>query len=117
MLVFKEFSFDAAHYLPHLPDGHKCRGLHGHTYRLKVFVAGEMNDSLGWVLDFAELKKIILPLIDLVDHKLINEVEGLDNPTCEVLTRWFWNKIKPVLPQLHKIELYETLTSGAVYSE
>lgn len=116
MLVFKEFSFDAAHYLPNLPEGHKCRGLHGHTYRLKVSVRGEIDLDNGWVIDFADLKKAVLPIIDMVDHKLLNEIDGLDNPTCEIVAIWLWNKLKPGIPGLSSIELYETPTSGVVYN-
>lgn len=116
MLVFKEFSFDAAHYLPNLPEGHKCRGLHGHTYRLKVSVTGEIDVANGWVIDFADLKKAVLAIIDMVDHKLLNEIAGLENPTCEIVAVWLWNKLKPVIPGLSSIELYETPTSGVVYN-
>jgi 6-pyruvoyltetrahydropterin/6-carboxytetrahydropterin synthase len=113
--VFKEFNFDAAHYLPNLPHDHKCRGLHGHSYKLKVVVQGEPDVANGWVLDFADLKHTVLPVISQLDHKLLNEVEGLSNPTCEVLAGWLWNRLKPVLPLLHAIELCETPTSGVIY--
>lgn len=115
MIIFKQFTFDAAHFLPHVPDGHKCKNIHGHTYKLTVFFKDELHEHLGWVCDFADVKKIIKPVIELVDHKLINQLPGLENPTCEVLTIWFWKQIKPLLPTLHKIELYETPTSGAIY--
>lgn len=113
--VFKEFSFDAAHYLPNLPDDHKCRGLHGHTYRVKISIEGELDIINGWVMDFSQLKKQILPVIGQLDHKLLNEIEGLGNPTCEIVAVWLWNKLKPELPQLSSIELYETPSSGVIY--
>src|ERR1043165_5475765 len=110
MLIFKELTFDAAHYLPQLPDEHKCKALHGHTYRLKIWLQGKPND-LGWIMDFAEIKQKLQPVMKLVDHKVLNNVEGLNNPTCELTAVWLWQKLKPVLPMLSKIELHETPTS------
>ena len=115
MKIFKSFTFDSAHFLPNVPDGHKCKAVHGHTYRLTVFLEGELDENLQWVLDFSELKKVMNPILDSVDHKLLNEIEGLENPTCEVITMWLWHKIKAKMPLLTKVELYETPTSGAVY--
>lgn len=116
MEIYKDFSFDSAHFLPHVPDGHKCKNMHGHTYKLRVFIKGQRDPHLGWIMDFKELKDIINPLIDQLDHKLINEVEGLENPTAENITVWIWDHIKPLLSNLSKIELYETPTTGVIYS-
>lgn len=115
MKIFKEFTFDAAHYLPNVPDGHKCKNMHGHTYHLKVFIEGELDEKLGWVIDFSDLKKHINPIIDRLDHHTLNEIPGLENPTCELMTVWLWNQIKPNIPLLSRIELNETPTSGAIY--
>ena len=115
MNIFKKFTFDSAHYLPNVPDGHKCKEMHGHTYLLTVFIDGELIDNLDWVIDFAEIKKIINPIITRVDHKLLNDIEGLENPTCENLAIWLWNNIKPELPGLCRIKLGETPESGVVY--
>ncbi|RYG44746.1 MAG: 6-carboxytetrahydropterin synthase QueD [Chitinophagaceae bacterium] len=115
MIVFKQFSFDSAHFLPNVPEGHKCREVHGHTYRMIVHLKGGLDEHLGWVMDFSEMKKVISPIVDSIDHKLLNNVSGLENPTCEMIAIWLWNKIKPAIPSLVKIELHETPTSGAVY--
>lgn len=115
MQVFKQFTFDSAHYLPNVPDGHKCKEIHGHTYHLTVFIEGPLEENLEWVMDFAELKKNIEPVINSIDHKLLNDIHGLENPTCEKIAVWLWNKIKPFIPQLIKIQLNETPTSGVVY--
>ena len=115
MQLFKKFTFDAAHFLPNVPEGHKCREIHGHTYQLTVFLEGTPDANLGWVLDFADLKRAIEPVIQQVDHKFLNQVPGLENPTCEYIAIWLWNQLKPALPLLSKIELYETPTSGVVY--
>lgn len=115
MQIFKQFSFDSAHFLPHVPEGHKCKEIHGHTYRLTVYVTGEPDEQLGWVMDFAVLKNVIEPLIKGIDHTLLNNIPGLENPTCERIAIWLWDNIKPQVPLLSKIELHETLTSGVVY--
>ena len=115
MIIFKNFHFDSAHFLPNVPDEHKCKEIHGHTYRMTLYFEGELDEQFGWVIDFAEIKKVVNPVIKSIDHKLLNDIEGLENPTCEVIAIWLWNKIKPKIPLLIRIELFETLTSGVVY--
>lgn len=115
MVLYKAFTFDSAHFLPNLPDGHACKQLHGHTYHLTVFIEGKIAEEEGWVLDFTVLKKAVEPVIKQVDHKLLNDIEGLHNPTSERLAVWLWDNIKPALPLLKKIELKETPTSGVIY--
>lgn len=116
MEIYKEFAFDAAHFLPHVPPQHKCRAIHGHTYHLRVSIKGAPSENRGWIMDFKQLKDLVTPLIDQLDHKLINKVKGLENPTAENITTWFWNHLKPVLPDLSRIELKETPTTGVIYS-
>lgn len=116
MIIYKQFSFDSAHFLPHVPQGHKCGSLHGHTYSLTVYFEGELDPKFGWLIDFNELKRVISPLIALVDHKLLNDIPGLENPTSEILAEWFWNKIKPELPQLSKLQINETPSTGVIYT-
>ena len=115
MILYKQFSFDSAHLLPNVPEGHKCRELHGHTYHLTVFLEGPINAERGWVMDFTDLRKAVKPVIDLVDHKYLNDIPGLENPTTEMFSVWLWEKIKPLLPELKRIELKETPTSGVIY--
>ena len=115
MLIYKEFTFDSAHKLPNVPDGHKCKNLHGHTYKLTVYLEGEIDEKLGWVMDFNELKQVMKPLLNRMDHHYLNDLPGLENPTSEVLVRWIWNQVQPALPLLSKIELRETPTSGVIY--
>lgn len=115
MQIFKEFSFDAAHFLPHVPDTHKCKRVHGHTYRIRLYVEGPLDPVLGWVMDFADLKMAWKKMEDQLDHRLLNDLEGLENPTAENIAKWAWEKLKPELPLLSKIELYETPSSAVVY--
>jgi 6-pyruvoyltetrahydropterin/6-carboxytetrahydropterin synthase len=115
MIIFRQFTFDSAHFLPRVPEGHKCREIHGHTYTLTVFIEGPVDEQIGWVSDFAGIKQVIKGILDMVDHKLLNNVPGLENPTCELVAIWLWKKIKQAIPQLKKVELWETPTSGVIY--
>jgi 6-pyruvoyltetrahydropterin/6-carboxytetrahydropterin synthase len=116
MEIFKEFTFEAAHRLPNVPEGHKCARLHGHSFRVAVYVSGEIGAQTGWVMDFAEIKAAFAPLYDALDHRYLNEIDGLENPTSENLARWIWEKLKPRLPELSRLVVHETCTSGCVYT-
>ena len=113
--IYKDFTFEAAHFLPNVPKGHKCGRLHGHSYRLRLFLKGEIDQSAGWFIDFSDIKTIAKPVISELDHNYLNEIKGLENPTAEVISIWVWNKLKPLLPQLSAVEIKETCTSGVVY--
>jgi 6-pyruvoyltetrahydropterin/6-carboxytetrahydropterin synthase len=115
MTIFREFRFEAAHRLPDAPPGHKCRRLHGHSYRLVVHVEGPIEPATGWVMDFSELRAVVDPVIGQLDHQYLNEIDGLSQPTAEVITVWIWNRLKPVLPGLKRLELHETAKAGCIY--
>ena len=115
MEIFKEFRFEAAHRLPHVPSNHKCARLHGHSFIVQVFVRGPVGAQSGWVIDFADISAAWQPLHAVLDHNFLNEVEGLENPTSEVLARWIWRRIAPALPLLSQVVVRETCTSGCVY--
>lgn len=115
MEIFKEFTFEAAHRLPNVPAEHKCARLHGHSYRVEIHVRGEVDDTLGWVVDFAEIKNAFEPLRQTLDHHYLNEITGLENPTSEHLARWIWERLMASLPLLSKVVVRETCTSGCVY--
>jgi 6-pyruvoyltetrahydropterin/6-carboxytetrahydropterin synthase len=113
--IFKEFSFEAAHRLPGVPPEHKCARLHGHSFHVRVTVRGEVGTRTGWVMDFADLKEAFRPVHDRLDHRYLNEIAGLENPTSEVLARWIWRALHPRLPALAEIEVRETCTTGCRY--
>jgi 6-pyruvoyltetrahydropterin/6-carboxytetrahydropterin synthase len=115
MEIFKEFTFEAAHRLPNLPPEHKCSRLHGHSFHVRICVTGPVGDSSGWVMDFGDIKAVCKPVIDELDHRYLNEIEGLENPTSERIAQWLWQRIKPRLPQLSAVEVRETCTSGCRY--
>lgn len=113
--VFREFTFEAAHRLPHVPQGHKCARLHGHSYRVYVHVTGVVDTHLGWVQDFGDLKRVWAPLGEQLDHHYLNDVPGLDNPTSERLAAWIWERLHTTLPGLSAVTVRETCTSGCTY--
>ncbi|HOA62155.1 MAG: 6-carboxytetrahydropterin synthase QueD [Verrucomicrobia bacterium] len=111
----KTFQFEAAHLLPRLPESHKCRRLHGHSFRAEIAVAGECDPDLGWLIDYAEITKRFKPLFEQLDHRYLNEVPGLDNPTSENIARWIWDRLKPRLPELTEVVVAETCTARCIY--
>ncbi len=116
MELFLDFTVEAAHKLPKVPEGHPCRRLHGHTWKITVHVAGPVDEEMGWVLDYGVVIEAFEPLRLQLDHHYLNEIEGLENPTTENLIRWIWQRLKPVLPALCKLVIRETATSGCVYT-
>ncbi|MDC0718173.1 6-carboxytetrahydropterin synthase QueD [Nannocystis bainbridge] len=115
MDIFKQFRFEAAHLLPNVPAGHKCARLHGHSFMIEIHVRGPVGDTSGWVLDFADIGAAWQPLHALLDHHYLNEVEGLENPTSELLARWIWRRLLPALPGLSQVVVRETCTTGCIY--
>lgn len=111
----KDFRFEAAHFLPNVPENHKCRRIHGHSFHVEVVVRGPLDPTLGWVMDFADLKRAVDPLVHQLDHYLLNDIEGLANPTSEILAIWIWKRLVPSLPALYCVTIEETCTSRCRY--
>jgi 6-pyruvoyltetrahydropterin/6-carboxytetrahydropterin synthase len=116
MEIYKSFTIEAAHRLPNLPDDHKCSRLHGHSFTIEVHVSGDIDETTGWVMDFADISVAIKPVFECLDHRYLNEIEGLENPTSENLAKWLWHKLNPQLPLLSSIVVNETCTSGCIYT-
>jgi len=114
--IFKTFTLESAHRLPNVPEGHKCARVHGHSFRVELHVSGPVDPHLGWVMDFAEIKQAFEPLFQRLDHRYLNDVPGLDNPTSEQLARYIWQELKPALPLLSRVVVHETCTSGASWA-
>ena len=111
----KEFSFESAQTLPNVPEGHKCRGMHGHSFRVEVSIEGEVDPAVGWIYDHALISRAMGPLIEDLDHAYLNEIEGLENPTIENMAAWFWRKIESDCPGLCEIVIHETPTARCVF--
>ena len=113
--IFLEDSFDSAHYLPNVKPGHKCSKLHGHTYRIRLDITGSVDELLGWIVDYADIKKAWEPVKLRIDHKCLNDL--IPNPTCEILAQWIWKEIVEGMPEqakLWSIQLRETEHCGVV---
>lgn len=116
MKIFKDFSFDAAHRLPKVPVGHKCGNLHGHTYRVRVWLVGTVGDDTGWVIDYAEIARAWDACCGHLDHAFLNDIPGLENPTTEILSAYIFRALalNGRMP-MHSVEVYESATTGCVY--
>ncbi len=115
MELRKTFQFEAAHLLPQLAKSHNCRRLHGHSFKVEVAVAGPCDPKLGWVMDYAEIGAAFQPLWEKLDHRYLNEIRGLENPTSEHLAFWIWERLKPRLPLLTEVVVAETCNARCVY--
>jgi 6-pyruvoyltetrahydropterin/6-carboxytetrahydropterin synthase len=113
--LVRTFRFEAAHALPDLPQGHKCRRMHGHSYRVDIHVTGQVDEETGWVVDFGRIKKIVEPIIDQLDHSVLNEIPGLANSTSERIARYLWDRISPELPILSAVTIWESDNSRCIY--
>lgn len=111
----KQFSFEAAHFLPSFPEGHKCRRLHGHSFHVEVAVAGDIDEATGVLVDYGDIKAACKPVIDALDHRFLNEIDGLAIPTSENVARWIWERLVDALPMLDAITVRETCTSSCEY--
>jgi 6-pyruvoyltetrahydropterin/6-carboxytetrahydropterin synthase len=107
-----EFRYEAAHWLPFVPDDHQCGRMHGHSYHLTVVVRGPVKPD-GFVVDFADVKSAVAPLVKQLDHHTLNDIWGLENPTVENQLVWLWNRLISI--DLVEIRLRETANNTAVY--
>jgi 6-pyruvoyltetrahydropterin/6-carboxytetrahydropterin synthase len=113
--LVKDFHFEAAHLLPNVPEGHKCRRLHGHSFRGEVAVRGEVNPQTGWLIDFADLKQVVDPIVRELDHYYLNDIPGLENPTSEMVAVWIFGRLSGALPGLYRVTIEETCSSRCHY--
>jgi 6-pyruvoyltetrahydropterin/6-carboxytetrahydropterin synthase len=116
MRLAKTFGFEAAHWLPTFPEGHKCRRMHGHSFKVEVIVEGDVDPEKGYLIDYGDIKRAIKPIEERLDHRVLNEIDGLENPTSEMLAAWIWERVAPDLPDLAMIIVHETCTSRCEYA-
>lgn len=109
------FTFEASHQLPHAPEHSKCRRLHGHSWKVEVHVRGPLEETTGWVIDFDDIKRACEPVYEALDHRHLNDVEGLDNPTSENVALWIWHRLAPEIPALSAVVVHETCTARCTY--
>ena len=118
MEIYKSFTFDAAHRLPNVKAGHKCANVHGHTYHVTIHVQGDCGSATGWVIDFADIAAAVRPVLERLDHRYLNDIPELENPTAENLCVWLWKRVSERLSSremLWQIHLKESADTGCVY--
>lgn len=115
MDIFRIFHLQCARRLPALPDTHPCSRLHGHSFEVELTLSGAVDPTMGWVLDFAEIESTWQPIHAALDHRYLNDIDGLANPTSENLAMWLWQQLKPSLADLSQVKVMETHDSGCVY--
>ena len=113
--LHREYRFEAAHRLPRLPATHKCYRLHGHSFRFEVQLEGEVDPHTGFLIDFGDVDVLVAPVVERLDHYFLNEIEGLENPTSEVLAAWLWARLRPALPLLRAVTVAETCDARCTY--
>jgi 6-pyruvoyltetrahydropterin/6-carboxytetrahydropterin synthase len=111
----QHFNIESARFLPHLPKGHPCASTHGHSFKIVLTLVGDLDPQLGWVVDYNEIAQKVQPLLKQLDHKLLNEVEGLANPTSELLAQWIYLRAQKLLPQLQRVTVAETPLTECSY--
>jgi len=116
MRIYKEFTFDAAHFLPTAPQGHPNSRMHGHSFRVIIWLEGERDPQTGFIRHFAEVQDHVMALREKLDHHVLNEIKGLENPTLETIAGWIWYNLKPALPELARVEIHRpSCQEGCVY--
>ena len=113
--ISRQFRFEAAHRLPNVPPDHKCARLHGHSFQITIVVGGDVHPEQGWIIDFAKIDEAWAPLHEVLDHRYLNDIEGLENPTSEILARWIWERISIPDATLRSVVVHETCNAAAHY--
>ena len=117
MRIYKDFHFEAAHYLPSATPGSANARIHGHSFRARVTLEGEPDPATGYVVHFDELAAGIADSQDDLDHRLLNEVPGLESPTLERIALWLWNRLDNRVPGLAEVVIArDSCNEGCVYS-
>lgn len=115
MKITQAFTFEAAHRLPNVPETHRCHRMHGHSYRVELRLEGPVDPLSGFVVDFFDVEAAFGPLLQRLDHYCLNDVEGLENPTAENIAVWIWDRVRPVVPQISSVKVFETPECWAEY--
>jgi 6-pyruvoyltetrahydropterin/6-carboxytetrahydropterin synthase len=111
----QHFQIESARFLPHLPPGHPCQRIHGHSFKITLVLKGPLDAKIGWVQDYHEIETMMKPLLSQLDHRVLNEVPGLENPTSEKLCQWLYEKAKTQLPLLTQVRVSETPSTECAF--
>lgn len=111
----QHFQIESARWLPHLPSSHPCSRMHGHSFKIVLRIVGDLHPQIGWVIDYNDIQAIMRPILEQIDHRVLNEVAGLENPTSELLAKWIFEKAQPLLPGLRLVTVAETAATECSY--
>ena len=111
----QHFQIESARFLPHLPKNHPCAHMHGHSFKIVLTLQGDLDPKLGWLIDYNEITKVMSPLLKQLDHQVLNNVPGLENPTTEHLTKWIFQNALQSLPILKSVTIMETTQTECSY--
>lgn len=114
--VWHRFRFEAAHVLPNVPKGHQCGRMHGHGFEIVLHANQDLTPQDHMSVDFDFLASEWSVLGELLDRSCLNRIIGLENPTSEMIAKWIWDRLKPRIPQLSWVTVYETVTAGCHYN-
>ncbi|UOF02115.1 6-carboxytetrahydropterin synthase QueD [Bdellovibrio reynosensis] len=104
----QHFQIESARFLPNLPKEHPCSRMHGHSFKIILTLVGNLDPQLGWVIDYNDIQAKMKPLIEQLDHRVLNEVDGLPNPTSELLAKWIFDRVVLTLPEVIRVTVLET---------
>ena len=113
--LMKEYRFEAAHRLPRVAEGHKCSRVHGHSYKVEVFLSGRVNPETGWLIDFGVIDEAWAVLFARLDHQYLNDVPGLENSTCEIIAIYVFDELARQIPEVSAVTVWETYDSKCTY--
>lgn len=111
----QHFQIESARFLPHLEKSHPCSRMHGHSFKIILRLVDDLDPKLGWVIDYNDIQKAMKPILEQIDHRVLNEVAGLENPTSELLAKWIYDKALPLLPMLKSVSILETTSTECTY--
>ena len=111
----QHFQIESARFLPNLPSTHPCARLHGHSFKIVLTLLGDLDTKVGWVMDYNEISFAMKPLLIEIDHRVLNEVPGLENPTSELLAKWIYDRMIKKIPILKNVTIAETSATECRY--
>ncbi len=111
----QHFHIESARFLPKLEKSHPCSRMHGHSFKIILTLVGNIDPTTGWVMDYNDIQEKMKPILTLIDHCILNEVPGLENPTSEILAKWLYDKARLALPSLVLVSIAETPTTECSY--
>ena len=111
----QHFQIESARFLPYLPASHPCSRTHGHSFKIILTLVGSLDQKVGWVMDYNEIGAVMKPLLNEIDHRVLNEVPGLENPTSELLAKWIYDRVVQKIPMLKDVSIAETPSTECRY--